>query len=129
MQDAASLTGSDEFDFITTFDAVHDQAKPRDMVRGIFNSLKPNGYWLCADLCASSHLGENLDHPIGTFGYTVSCMHCMSVSLAYDGEGLGASGVLNRHVRFSLMQGSKLKKSQELTVMQEIITTFVENPL
>ena len=47
VQDAASLTGSDEFDFITTFDAVHDQAKPRDMVRGIFNSLKPNGYWLC----------------------------------------------------------------------------------
>ena len=90
VQDAASLTGLDEFDFITTFDAVHDQAKPRDMVRGIFNSLKPNGYWLCADLCASSHLGENLDHPIGTFGYTVSCMHCMSVSLAYDGEGLGA---------------------------------------
>ena len=32
MQDAASLTGSDEFDFIATFDAVHDQAKPRDMV-------------------------------------------------------------------------------------------------
>ena len=29
VQDAASLTGSDEFDFITTFDAVHDQAKPR----------------------------------------------------------------------------------------------------
>ncbi len=89
-QDAADLDITEEFDFITTFDAVHDQAKPRDMVSGIFNSLKPNGFWLCADLCASSHLGENLDHPIGTFGYTVSCMHCMSVSLAYGGEGLGA---------------------------------------
>ena len=90
VQDAAQLDIDEEFDFITTFDAVHDQAKPRDMVAGIFKSLRPNGYWLCADLCASSHLGENLDHPIGTFGYTVSCMHCMSVSLAYEGEGLGA---------------------------------------
>jgi len=89
-QDAADLKLDEEFDFITTFDAVHDQAQPRKMVSGIFASLKPDGYWLCADLCASSHLGENIDHPIGTFGYTVSCMHCMSVSLAYDGEGLGA---------------------------------------
>ena len=89
-QDAADLQFDEMFDFITTFDAVHDQAHPRKMVTGIYASLKEDGYWLCADLCASSHLGENLDHPIGTFGYTVSCMHCMSVSLAYDGEGLGA---------------------------------------
>ena len=27
---------------------------------------------------------------MGTFGYTISCMHCMTVSLAYDGVGLGA---------------------------------------
>ena len=89
-QDAAEIETSEKFDFITTFDAVHDQARPREMVASIFKVLKPGGYWLCADLCASSHLGENLDHPIGTFGYTVSCMHCMSVSLAYGGEGLGA---------------------------------------
>ena len=50
----------------------------------------PGGYWLCVDIQASSHVGENLDHPMGTFGYSVSCMHCMTVSLAYDGDGLGA---------------------------------------
>ena len=27
---------------------------------------------------------------MGPFGYTVSCMHCMTVSLALDGAGLGA---------------------------------------
>ena len=89
-RDAASLDATDQYDLITTFDAVHDQARPREMVAGVYASLKDDGYWLCADLCASSNLGENLDHPIGTFGYTISCMHCMSVSLAYDGEGLGA---------------------------------------
>ncbi|MGI9622023.1 MAG: class I SAM-dependent methyltransferase [Acidimicrobiales bacterium] len=90
VQDAAALDGTNEFDFVTTFDAVHDQARPRDMVSSIYRILKPGGYWLCADICASSHVGENVDHPIGVFGYTVSCMHCMTVSLAYDGEGLGA---------------------------------------
>jgi 2-polyprenyl-3-methyl-5-hydroxy-6-metoxy-1,4-benzoquinol methylase len=89
-EDAAHLTGDQTYDFITTFDAVHDQAHPYDMVAGIHRSLEPGGFWLCADIRASSHVGENLDHPMGTFMYAVSCQHCMTVSLAYDGEGLGA---------------------------------------
>lgn len=90
VRDAATLDSSRQFDYVTTFDAVHDQAHPRAMVKGVHAILKDGGYWLCADICASSHVGENRDHPIAVFGYTVSCMHCMSVSLAYDGEGLGA---------------------------------------
>lgn len=89
-QDAAKLTGDETFDMITTFDAVHDQADPQGMVDGIYKSLAPGGDWLCVDIQASSHVGENLDHPLGTFMYSVSCSHCMTVSLAYDGEGLGA---------------------------------------
>jgi hypothetical protein len=41
------------------------------------------------DIRASSHLEKNLDHPLGPMLYTASCMHCMAVSLAYGGEGLG----------------------------------------
>jgi SAM-dependent methyltransferase len=89
-RDAATLDGSRQFDLMTTFDAVHDQADPRAMVAGIFASLKPGGHWLCVDIQASSHIGENVHHPLGPFGYTVSCMHCMTVSLAYGGVGLGA---------------------------------------
>jgi len=79
------------FDFVTTFDAVHDQANPRGMVRGIRRSLRPGGVYLAQDINGSSHVHENLDHPIGPLLYTVSCMHCMTVSLAQaGGEGLGA---------------------------------------
>ena len=38
----------------------------------------------------SSHAHLNRDHPVGTPLYTISCMHCMTVSLAQNGEGLGA---------------------------------------
>jgi Zn-dependent membrane protease YugP len=31
-----------------------------------------------------------MDHLTGPFFYTVSLFHCMTVSLALDGEGLGA---------------------------------------
>lgn len=42
------------------------------------------------DIAASSHLEENLDHPLGPGLYASSVMHCMMVSLAQGGEGLGA---------------------------------------
>lgn len=31
----------------------------------------------------------NLDHPLGPLLYSISTMHCMTVSLAQGGEGLG----------------------------------------
>lgn len=42
------------------------------------------------DISGTSHVHKDIDHPIGTVLYTISCMHCMTVSLAQGGEGLGA---------------------------------------
>jgi 2-polyprenyl-3-methyl-5-hydroxy-6-metoxy-1,4-benzoquinol methylase len=78
------------FHFITTFDAVHDQARPFNVLRGIHRALRPDGVYLMQDIKGSSRVYDNVAHPIGTFLYTVSCMHCMTVSLAQGGEGLGA---------------------------------------
>jgi ubiquinone/menaquinone biosynthesis C-methylase UbiE len=80
----------ESFDFITTFDAVHDQAKPLNVLKGIYRALKSDGVYLMQDINGSSHIHKNIEHPIGTFLYTISCMHCMTVSLAQHGEGLGA---------------------------------------
>jgi 2-polyprenyl-3-methyl-5-hydroxy-6-metoxy-1,4-benzoquinol methylase len=80
----------ESFDLITTFDAVHDQARPLNVLRGIHRALKPDGVYLMQDISGTSHVHEDVDHPIGTFLYTISCMHCMTVSLAQGGEGLGA---------------------------------------
>jgi hypothetical protein len=41
------------------------------------------------DIAASSRVHENLDHPLGTGLYVASLMHCMTVSLSQEGEGLG----------------------------------------
>jgi SAM-dependent methyltransferase len=88
-KDAATLDGAERFDLITTFDAVHDQARPDLVLAGIAQSLRPGGVYLCVDVTASSTLADNLDHPLGPFLYTISCMHCMTVSLAAGGMGLG----------------------------------------
>jgi len=77
------------FDFITTFDAIHDQGKPLNVLKGIRRALKEDGVYLMQDINGSSHVHKDIDHPVGTFLYTASCMHCMTVSLAQGGEGLG----------------------------------------
>jgi ubiquinone/menaquinone biosynthesis C-methylase UbiE len=87
--DAAKLAGESRFDFITTFDSVHDQARPDLVLEGIARLLRRGGDYLCVDVAASSIMGENLDHPLGPLLYTISCMHCMTVSLALGGAGLG----------------------------------------
>jgi ubiquinone/menaquinone biosynthesis C-methylase UbiE len=81
----------EKYDFITTFDAIHDQGKPLNVLKGVYRALKKNdGIYLMQDISGTSHLEEDKNHPIGTFLYTISCMHCMTVSLAQHGEGLGA---------------------------------------
>jgi ubiquinone/menaquinone biosynthesis C-methylase UbiE len=81
---------AEAFDLVTTFDAIHDQAKPLNVLRGIYRTLRPDGFYLMQDIKGSSHIHNNLDHPLGPLLYTISCMHCMTVSLAQNGEGLGA---------------------------------------
>jgi 2-polyprenyl-3-methyl-5-hydroxy-6-metoxy-1,4-benzoquinol methylase len=78
------------FDFITTFDAIHDQAKPLNVLKGIHRALRADGTYLMQDISGTGHVHKDVEHPIGTLLYTVSCMHCMTVSLAQGGEGLGA---------------------------------------
>jgi ubiquinone/menaquinone biosynthesis C-methylase UbiE len=80
---------SEAFDLVTAFDAIHDQAAPREVLAGIYRTLTSGGTFLMQDIRASSHLENNLDHPIAPLLYTISTMHCMTVSLAQGGEGLG----------------------------------------
>jgi len=80
----------DRYDLITAFDAVHDQKDPQRVLRRVSAALRPDGVLLMQDIAASSHMHQNLDHPLGALLYTVSCMHCTPVSLAQDGAGLGA---------------------------------------
>lgn len=90
IRDVADLSGTGTFGAIVAFDAVHDQAHPATVLAQIAEHLDPDeGVFLMIDMQASSSLEKNLDIPWAPFLYTVSTMHCMTVSLALDGDGLG----------------------------------------
>lgn len=89
-QDASKFSKDGHFDIITAFDSIHDQAEPDKVLQNIRKSLKSDGIFLMQDIRASSKLENNIDHSLAPYLYTVSCLHCMTVSLALDGKGLGA---------------------------------------
>ena len=65
-------------------------ARPQQVLERIAASLRPDGVFLMQDIAGTSRLEEDVRHPAAPFLYTISCMHCMSVSLAHGGPGLGA---------------------------------------
>ena len=86
------LTGFDEpnrFDLVTSFDAVHDQKHPQELLCGLYRSLKSGGVHLMQDVGGSARLENNLDFPMASLLYAVSCAHCTPVSIGQGGDGLG----------------------------------------
>lgn len=91
VRDAARGLEEGAYDLVTAFDAIHDQADPAGVLAQVRRALRAGGAFLMQDIGAHAAHHDNLDHPIGTFLYTVSCLHCMTVSLAQGGAGLGAA--------------------------------------
>ena len=77
------------FDYITAFDAIHDQTRPLEALKNVSRMLTSGGMFSMIDIDADSSHRGNLDHPMGPFLYTVSLMHCMPVGLSEGGRGLG----------------------------------------
>lgn len=77
------------FDYISAFDAIHDQSHPLEALRSVRHMLATDGLFSMIDIKAGSNQADNIDHPMGPFLYTVSLMHCMPVGLNDNGTGLG----------------------------------------
>ena len=92
-RDAAELRHpgdlSQAFDYITAFDAIHDQTRPMEALQGVHEMLKDGGTFSMIDIAAETDIDGNRNHPMGAFLYTVSLMHCMPVGLVDNGAGLG----------------------------------------
>jgi len=101
---AESLPFEERFDLVMAFNCIHDMAQPRAALAGIRRVLKPNGAFLWSEAEVSDQLEDNLN----TFGrtlYGASTMHCLTVSLAQDGEGLGSAIGENLAQRLAMEAG------------------------
>jgi hypothetical protein len=87
--DAATLSCSQPFGAAFVFNSVHDQARPFEVLSSIQSILEPGGTFLMNEPRISSDLEDNIDNPAAPMTYAISLLHCMTVSLAEGGAGLG----------------------------------------
>ena len=74
--------------------------------------LVADGLFSMVDIAARSNLGDNLDHSMGPFLYTVSLMHCMPVGLVDGGAGLGM--MWGREKAVEMLKAAGFQKVQVL---------------
>ena len=89
--DAARFSPAEPVDAVLAVDAVHDQADPAGMLRAIHDALVPGGRFVMVDMAAQSAVADNVGNPFAPWIYAISTLHCMTVSLAAGGAGLGAA--------------------------------------
>ena len=89
--DVSQMPPEPTFDLITSFDAIHDQRDPATVLSRAAAALAPGGLYLMVEPKASSRLEENIGNPFAPYMYGMSVLHCMTVSLAAGGAGLGTA--------------------------------------
>jgi hypothetical protein len=78
-----------KFDFVSTFDVLHDSADPVGIVRAMRSALVSGGTYLASEPSLSPRLEDNMT-PLGRAMYAATLLYCMSVSLGQGGAGIGA---------------------------------------
>jgi SAM-dependent methyltransferase len=87
--DIARLPLDRPFSAVFAFDAVHDQVDPAGVLARIRRALTADGVFVMMDVRAASALEDNVGNLLAPWLYGVSTLHCMTVSLAHGGAGLG----------------------------------------
>jgi SAM-dependent methyltransferase len=87
--DAARLVVDEPFDAVFVLDAIHDQVDPGAVLDRIHAALRPGGWFVMKEPHAADELVDNMANPMAPVLYAVSTLHCMTVSLAHGGAGIG----------------------------------------
>jgi 2-polyprenyl-3-methyl-5-hydroxy-6-metoxy-1,4-benzoquinol methylase len=78
------------WDFISTFDVIHDLPDPLGAMTRIRSALNDGGTYLMVEPKVADRLDKNVQNPFARMLYGISCLHCVPQSLAQGGPGLGA---------------------------------------
>ena len=91
VRDVTELPADGHYDVVLAIDCIHDQAHPGRVLAEARRCIADDGVLVMIEPRASSKLEENIGQPMSTAAYAMSLFHCMQVSLAGGGEGLGTA--------------------------------------
>jgi SAM-dependent methyltransferase len=81
------------FDFVLTFDCLHDMTRPQDTIGAIRRAISTDGTWLIKDIRCDDSWTTNRRNPMLAMMFGFSVTTCMSSALSEPGgAGLGTVG-------------------------------------
>jgi len=110
------------FDLVMAFNCIHDMAHPRAALAAICRMLRPGGVFLWSEADVGGRLEDNLN-PVGRTLYGASTMHCVTVSMAQGGEGLGC--VISEDLARSLAAEAGFANFQRLAISNPFHQIFM----
>ncbi len=122
--DGSSLD-AEHFDFISTFDVVHDAVDPAALMRSVRRALKRDGTFLVQEINVSDDLSENLT-PLGKMGYSMSTLYCLTTSLAHRGAGIGIA--MGENKARELAAGAGFSRFERLPIKDDVAVLFELRP-
>jgi 2-polyprenyl-3-methyl-5-hydroxy-6-metoxy-1,4-benzoquinol methylase len=110
---AEHLPRDRNYDLICSFDCIHDMVDPLATLRAIHTALAPDGVYLWSEPNCSPDAHENRN-PVGRTFHAISPLHCMTVSLAHNGAGLGT--VIGERGARELAQNAGFSRFEKLPI-------------
>lgn len=90
----ASIPPDPIFDFVLTFDCLHDMPRPDHVMTAIRQAIKPDGTWLIKDIRSSGDWDRDNRNPLLAMFYGFSVTSCLQSAMSEpDGLGLGTLGL------------------------------------
>ncbi len=87
------LPADGSYDFVYTFDCIHDMTRPAEVIAAIKATMKDDATWLIKDIRSSGDFVKNHKNPMLAMHYGFSVSSCMSSAMSEPGgAGLGTLG-------------------------------------
>jgi SAM-dependent methyltransferase len=118
---ATELPAEPRYDFVLTWDCLHDMGDPASAIRAIRRAIKPDGCWLIVDVAGADTPEGNYDHPMGALLYSFSILDCMAPGSSGDKPAqLGTLGFPEPVARRMVSEAGFTRFTRH---------TFADNPL
>ncbi|MEY2461318.1 MAG: hypothetical protein QOG30_3148 [Acidimicrobiaceae bacterium] len=90
---AEELPTDGRYDFVLTFDCLHDMTRPADTIAAIRRAIADDGTWLIKDIRCDDSWATNRHNPMLALFFGFSVTTCMSSAMSEPGgAGLGTVG-------------------------------------
>lgn len=122
---AHEIPKKNHYDLICSFDCIHDMVNPKQTLKAIRESVSNEGFYIWSEPNVHENPIERRN-PVGKAMSALSPLHCMTVSLAYDGEALGT--VIGETAIMKLAREAEFSSIEKLKIENPMNQFFVLKP-